>query len=195
MEHINVPLVFGRQDLGNRQEVYTHQEAAAPNQFYRMAGPNGLKQEVLAWIRNTAGNVHTGDRMTIILLGHGDEEGGLKVTTRGRNEVLGKSEVVAALSRLPQNVRVLIMVEACYSGSWGCIASQQQAGANDTLIEAAGRSDEKSENWYSGSWTFRCSLFGMAWLREITTHPEGRITQHISRIKEESAIAEFLRDY
>lgn len=57
--------------------------------------------------------------------------------------------------------------------------------AQDILVEAASSATELSCNYLSGSGQHRCSLFGCAWVNEVTTHPDGRVTRHRQRIEEE----------
>ncbi|KAJ5248221.1 hypothetical protein N7489_002452 [Penicillium chrysogenum] len=59
-----------------------------------------------------------------------------KTTGHAEREFISKAEMIAALSILPPNVRLLIANEACYSGSWATI--DPDLGANrDVLIETA----------------------------------------------------------
>lgn len=181
---VGYPLVFGREDLGSRTVVYTHQEAAGIP-FYHLAGAS-LKNSIITWISNAAADMCPGDRMVLVLLGHGTAKGDMILSTRGRTEVLTKSEIIVSLRWLPRNVRVTVMNESCYSGSWSEVASNVgDGGKRAVLAENACEHNELSWNYYSSSGRFRCSLFAVAWLNEITTNAEGRVSQHISRIKEE----------
>ncbi|KAJ5713577.1 uncharacterized protein N7483_010758 [Penicillium malachiteum] len=177
------PFVFGRDDLRERVQIYDNQEARTP--FYQLE-TGGLKSHILHWVRNVSHHVSSGDRIIIVLIGHGDEKAG-DVTLypqHGAQEFLSKAEMVATLSFLPPNVRLLIVNEACYSGTWATIAPD--VGANrEVLIESAATIDQKSWAYKSGSGRSRCSLFGAAFVEELTTYPEGRISQHRSRIVDE----------
>lgn len=184
MDMIGFPLVFGREDLGDRTVVYTHQEAAG-TRFYHLAGAS-LKNTIMAWIGNAAAVMRPGDRLVLIFLGPGNSAGDLTLTSQGRTELLSKSEIVVALKQLPRHVRVTIMNESCYSGSWGDVSLNVGDGKKrDVLSENACQHDERSWNYYSSSGIYRCSLFAAAWLNEITTNSEACISHHISRIMEE----------
>ncbi|OQE24035.1 hypothetical protein PENFLA_c010G02059 [Penicillium flavigenum] len=96
------------------------------------------------WIGNVSGRVGPGDRIEIVLIGHGDEEDHA-VTLYPRHaerEFLSKAETIAALSILPPNVRLLIVNEACYSGSWATVAPDLGA-QRDVLVETAATVGEK----------------------------------------------------
>lgn len=97
---------------------------------------------------------------------------------------LTKSETVAALNLLSRVKGVTILNEACHSGHWTDVASRAGVG-RDALVECASQADEKAWNWFSGSGHCRCPLFAIAWTRDTTVHPDGRVSQHITRIEEE----------
>lgn len=127
MEVVNFPLVFGREDLGGRRVVYTRAETLNP--FYTMASQNGLKHDLLAWIRSKANILQPHDRVLIVFVSHGQRGGGnLMLVSRGRYEFLTKSEVIAALNVLPMNTRITILNEACYPSHWVDVAPQTRAG-------------------------------------------------------------------
>ncbi|KGO47995.1 hypothetical protein PEX1_062180 [Penicillium expansum] len=177
------PFLFGREDLRDRVQVYDTQEAITP--FYRLEA-NGLKSHVMHWIRDVSRHIGTGDRIVIVLIGHGnlEKQAVILCPQRGEVEHLTKAEMIAALSTLPPNVRLLIVNGACYSGEWATIAPEIGT-QRDVLVETAATIGERSWVYTSGSGRNRCSLFGAAFVEEITTHPEGRISQHRSRIVDE----------
>lgn len=153
--------------------------------FYRLEA-NGLKSHVMNWIRNVSSQVGTGDRIIIVLLGHGaqKENAVTLYPQHAEIEFLSKAEMIAALSVLPPNFRLLIVNGVCYSGSWATIAPEIGA-QRDVLVETAATVGEQSWTYTSGSGRNRCSLFGAAFVEELTTYPEGRISQHRSRIVDE----------
>ncbi|KUM55788.1 hypothetical protein ACN42_g11449 [Penicillium freii] len=181
------PFIFGRDDLRERVQVYDSQEAMTP--FYQLEA-YGPKSHILQWIRDVSNNVGDGDRIIIVLIGHGSQRKSSVTlySQRGPAQYLSKAEMVAALAVLPPNVRLLIVNGACYSGTWATIAQDigaQQGSRRDVLVETAATIGEKSWTYVSGSGRNRCSLFGAAFVEEITTHPEGRISRHRSRIVDE----------
>ncbi|KAF5858872.1 hypothetical protein ETB97_003621 [Aspergillus alliaceus] len=177
------PFLFGREDLRERVPIYDSQEAMRP--FYRLEA-HGLKSHIMNWIRNVSSQVGPGDRIIIVLIGHGNQGDGAVTLypQHAKQEFLSKAEMIAALSVLPPNVRLLIVNEACYSGTWATIAPEVGA-QRDVLVETAATLGEQSWSYTSGSGRNRCSLFGAAFVEELTTHPEGRISQHRSRIVDE----------
>lgn len=65
-------LRFGGVDLGRPSEpVYTQAEGASAAHFYRLAGPGGLKNDILSWIRDARRSVNRGDRVIIYICAHG----------------------------------------------------------------------------------------------------------------------------
>lgn len=172
------PLLFGRDDLGRRIEIYTKEEAKRP--FYRIIR-QGLKEEVARWIRRVSANLQTGDRLAIIFVAHGHRWNHGVILS---GESLTKAEMRAALSVVPSGVRILIINEACFSGMWTDLATELGT-KNDIVVETASRVKEKSYSYRSASDKYRCTLFGAAFVHEIGTYPEGRISQHYARIKSE----------
>ncbi|GAB1202640.1 hypothetical protein APSETT445_001261 [Aspergillus pseudonomiae] len=184
LDTINGPLIFGRADLGSRYPVYDKEEATQ-NRFYQMPSPQGLKHDVLQSIRNISTRVNAGDRVLLVFIAHGEEEtANLQLYTRGRQAFLSNAEVMSAIRTLPPNVRLNIVNEACYSGAWTAIAENANR-RQDVLVEAASRHDQEAYFYSSPSLKYRCSLFAVAYLRELSTYPEGRIVEHHRRIKEE----------
>lgn len=177
------PLIFGRDDLRERVPIYDSQEATRP--FYRLED-HGLKSHIMDWIGNVSGQVGPGDRIIIVLIGHGIRDSGAVTLypQHAQKEFLSKAEMIATLSFLPPNVRLLIVNEACYSGTWATVAPELGA-QRDVLVETAATVGQKSWSYTSGSGRNRCSLFGAAFIEELNTHPEGRISQHRSRIVDE----------
>ncbi|CAG8183130.1 unnamed protein product [Penicillium nalgiovense] len=177
------PFLFGREDLRERVPIYDSQEAIAP--FYQLE-THGIKPHIMNWIGNISGRVGPSDRIIIILIGHGHAKNHAVTLypQHAEREFLSKAEMIAALSVLPPNVRLLIVNEACYSGSWATIAPDL-GPQRDVLIETAATVGEKSWADSSGSGRNRCSLFGAAFVEEITTHPEGQIFRHRRRIVDE----------
>lgn len=92
--------------------------------------------------------------------------------------------MLAALSVLPRDVRLLIINEVCFSGKWATMAPDL-GPEREVLIETSATFGERSFTYTSGSGRNRCSMFGAALTEELTTHPEGRISQHRSRIVDE----------
>lgn len=165
------------------QKSTTENEAINP--FYNLVGPDGLKEKVISWIRNVSSCAKAGDRIIIILIGHGQPNtANVVLNSRAGQEYLTKTEISASLQNLPSGVRVMLVNEACYSGAWAPIALD--AGARqDIIVKAASPVGEPSFNFQSKSGQPRCSLFACAYVEELNTYPEGKIAQHCSRIKEE----------
>ncbi|KNG91340.1 hypothetical protein ANOM_000503 [Aspergillus nomiae NRRL 13137] len=130
-------------------------------------------------IRNVSNQVGPGDRITVVLIGHGTQRDGAVTLypQHAKQEFLSKAEMIAALSVLPPDVRLLIVNEACYSGTWTMIAPEVGT-QRDVLVETAATLGEQSWSYTSGSGRNRCSLFGAAFVEELTT-------QHHSRIVDE----------
>ncbi|KAJ5622524.1 hypothetical protein N7528_005756 [Penicillium herquei] len=169
------PFVFGRDDLRERVQIYDEEEARTP--FYQLK-TSGLKSHILDWVKNVSHQVSSGDRIIVVLIGHGDERTS-GVTLYPQH---GAQDCYPLF--LPPNVRLLIVNEVCYSGAWTTITPN--IGANrDVLVKSATTIGERSWAYRSGSGRNRCSLFGAAFVEELTTHPEGRISQHRSRIVDE----------
>lgn len=101
----------------------------------------------------------------------------------GVNEVLTQVEIYTKLDGLIPGVRLLLVNEACYSGSW-TEAIRQPRGA-ELLHEAASRKNEISYDYRSTSDNIRCSLFAAAFVQELENNPEGQIRQHTKRIAAE----------
>ena len=130
----------------------------AQNSFCQLAGQEGLTHNVLRRIRDFSHCLHAGDRVIIVFVGHGQKGSGNIILSSQRGlEYLTKAEVLASLYSLPPNVRVLLVSEACYSGSWTTITSD--AGAR--------RHGERSYNCDSGSGAIRCPLLRAAFIQEF----------------------------
>lgn len=115
------PLLFGRDDLRKRTEVYNVTEATNP--FYRLVGAEGLKEPIIRWIRNVSHRAKAGDRIIIVLIGHGQTDtANVVLNSRYGKKYLTKTEISASLSTLPDNVLIMLVNEACFSGSWAPIA-------------------------------------------------------------------------
>lgn len=140
---------------------------------------------MLTWIRNVSSVVRPGDRVIIIFIAHGTPDAELVLKSRVGTEPLTSTEVTASLSTLPCDIRFLIVNEACYCGSWSTIATDIGDRRGFLVERASTHPGERSCNCRSASGKCRCSLFTTAWVEELTTYPEGRITQHYARIKEE----------
>lgn len=143
------PFLFGREDLRERVPIYDSQEAMRP--FYRLE-TRRLKSHIMKWIRNVSGQVGPGDRIIIVLIGHGDKANGAITLfpQHAQHEFLSKAEMIAALSVLPPNIRILIVNDACYSGTWATIAPEVGA-QRDVLVETAATLDEQAWTYTSGS--------------------------------------------
>jgi hypothetical protein len=131
------PFLFGREDLRERTEIYDTAEAANP--FYHLVNgaDQGLKETIVNWIRNVSDRVKAGDRIIIILIGHGQaDSASVVLNSRVGKEYLTKTEISTSLSALPPLVRVILVNEACYSGTWATVAIDTSAG-RDVLVEAA----------------------------------------------------------
>ncbi|KAB8262541.1 hypothetical protein BDV32DRAFT_147463 [Aspergillus pseudonomiae] len=170
------PFLFGREDLRERVPIYDSQEAMRP--FYRLEA-HGLKSHIMDWTRNDSNQVGSGDRSMIVLIGRGTQRDGAVTLCHqhAKQEFLSKAEMIAAVSVLPPNVRLLIINEACYPGTWATIAPEVGT-QRDVLVETAATLGEQSWSYTSGSGQNRCSLFGAAFVEEPTT-------QHHSRIVDE----------
>ncbi|KAJ9230278.1 hypothetical protein DTO169E5_8513 [Paecilomyces variotii] len=163
------PFLFGREDLRARVPIYDSQEAMRP--LYRLEA-HGLKSHIINWIRFVSGQVRPGDRIIIVPIGHGNQRDSAVTLSpqHVKPEFLSKAEMVGALSILPPKVRLLIVNEACYSGTWATIAADVGA-QRDMLVETAATLGERSWTYTSGSGRDRCSLFGAAFVEELTTYP------------------------
>lgn len=172
------PLLFGRVDLGRHIEIYNWEEAKRP--FYKIVHEN-LKKEVLDWMQKVSKKVQTGDRITIILIAHGSKHGhGIILGSQS----LTKKEVTSALSIMPDGIRILIVNGGCFSGMWVDLA-RELSPKKDIMVETAATKDQKAWNYRSASDGYRYTLFGSAFAHEISTYPEGHISQHRLCIQEE----------
>lgn len=90
------PFLFGREDLRARVPIYDSQEAMRP--FYRLEA-HGLKPHIMNWIRFVSGQVRPGDRIIIVLIGHGNKKDGAITLSpqHAKPEFLSKAEMVGAL--------------------------------------------------------------------------------------------------
>lgn len=110
------------------RHISVYDTIEAQNSFCQLAGQEGLKHNVLRRIRDFSHCLHAGDRVIIVFVGHGQKGSGNIILNSQRGlEYLTKAEVLASLYSLPPNMRVLLVSEACYSGSWTTITSD--AGA------------------------------------------------------------------
>ncbi|KAJ6109426.1 hypothetical protein N7486_001661 [Penicillium sp. IBT 16267x] len=75
------------------------------------------------------------------------------------------SNMIGTLAVLPPNVRLLIVNEACYSGTLDTIAPDIGA-QRDVLVETAATLGEQSWSYKSGSGRNRCTLFGAAFVED-----------------------------
>lgn len=66
------PFLFGREDLRDRIQIYDDEEAMTP--FYQLED-RSLKLLTLDWGRSTFAQVRAGDRIIIVLIGHGNSDG------------------------------------------------------------------------------------------------------------------------
>lgn len=179
-------LKFGREDLNRpRQDVFTRHEANGPeSRFYQLIQRRMFKRRILSWFEDIKSSARKGDRIVIILCAHGQSEtGDVILKCGGVNEVLTQVEIYTKLDGLIPGVRLLLVNEACYSGSW-TEAIRQPRGA-ELLHEAASRKNEKSYDYRSTSDNIRCSLFAAAFVQELENNPEGQIRQHTKRIAAE----------
>lgn len=92
-------------------------------------------------------------------------------------------EISTKLDGLVPGVRLLLVNEACYSGSWA--EAMRQHRDSKLLYEAASEKNKKSYNYRSTSDNVRCSLFAAAFGQELEINPEGQIRQHTKRIASE----------
>lgn len=100
------PLVFGRDDMKVRIQVYDSNEAQNP--FYQLSGSGGTKHLVLNWIKNVASRLRPGDRVVLVFIAHGERNSTNVILHNGSHgsEHVTRTEVIAALSILPTGVRV-----------------------------------------------------------------------------------------
>ncbi|KAJ9191643.1 hypothetical protein DTO164E3_8751 [Paecilomyces variotii] len=103
--------------------------------LYRLEA-HGLKSHIINWIRFVSGQVRPGDRIIIVLIGHGNQRDSAVTLSpqHAKPEFLSKAETVGALSILPPKVRLLIVNEACYSGTWATIAADGRISQNRSRI-------------------------------------------------------------
>ncbi|ODM22966.1 hypothetical protein SI65_00555 [Aspergillus cristatus] len=181
--YMSGPLKFGRDDIRTPIRVYDNTEAQTP--FYQLSGAGSTKQLALTWIRNVASRLKAGDRIILVFVAHGEQGSTHLILNNGTHgrELLTETEIIAALSSLPAGVRVLLINEACFSGGW-TTAAPDLGPTRDVMVETASTVNEPAPNYRSASGRFRCSLFAAAYIEELTTYAEGRISQHRTRIKE-----------
>ena len=103
--------------------------------------------------------------------------------TQSWTEYLSKTELGMSLTGLAAGTRILIVNEACYSGSWTTLSPDLHG--KHVLVEAASPIRGLSCNHRSASRVARCSLFGAAFVQELSVSPEGRIREHTTRIASE----------
>ncbi|KAJ5983223.1 hypothetical protein N7481_005322 [Penicillium waksmanii] len=140
------PFLFGREDLRDRIQIYDDEEAMTP--FYQLED-RSLKLPTLDWVRSTSAQVRAGDRIIIVLIGHGNSDGYIELNPQhGPVEFLAKAEMLAALSVLPRDVRLLIINEACFSGKWATMAPDL-GPERDVLIETSTTFGERSFTYTS----------------------------------------------
>lgn len=178
-------LKFGREDLNRtREEVFTRHEANGPeSHFYELVQRGMFKRRILSWLEDVKCSARKGDRIVVIICAHGQSDGGVILKSRGFNEVLTQVEISTKLDGLVPGVRLLLVNEACYSGSWA--EAMRQHRGSEVLYEAASEKCKKSYNYRSTSDNIRCSLFAAAFVQELEINPEGQIRQHTKRIASE----------
>jgi len=102
----------------NRRVVFSKDE---PN-FMTHAVPHQLKQRFLDAITGIAAKADDGERIMIIIVGHGNSSGEVGIGTVSESlsddEVLTREEVEAVLAPAKDGVEVTILTTACYSGLW-----------------------------------------------------------------------------
>lgn len=84
------------------------------------------------------------------------------------------------LDGLVPGVRLLLVNETCYSGSWG--EAMRQHRGSEVLYEAASEKNKKSYNYRSTSDDVRYTLFAAAFVQELKINPKGQIRQHTKRM-------------
>ena len=180
-------LRFGREDLGwQREDVYTRSEGATANQFYQLVPPRSFKRTIFDWLENEKAKAVGSDRLVLVFCAHGQEYScNVVLETQGepRPELLSKTELGNSLAGHAAGVRILIVDEACFSGSWTTLSPDLPG--KQVLVEAASSIGGLSYNHRSASQMVRCSLFGVALLQELSVSPEGRIREHTTRIASE----------
>lgn len=179
MHYCGRVLKYGRDDLGSRREIVLTWDEPDLYEVLHV----GLRDKIVEWISNVARIIQADESVIIFIAGHGSQDdGSVQLAVSQGMEYLTIQDINLALQALPINVRVLVVNLACFSGQWGSLASTP---GRDVLVEASTGSNEVSLNYRSGSGEFRCSVFGQAYVNDITTFPDGIISDHGRRIREE----------
>ena len=129
MKVIGGPITFGRDDLTGEELVYSKNEPS----FYEVVTMN-FKERVLDWVKTKASLMTGDDCMIVILIAHGSRRGLIGLETAQGYEYLTVNEMSEALNTPPRDTRLLLVNEACYSGSWIAATSGL---TNAVLFEAA----------------------------------------------------------
>lgn len=178
-------LLFGRDDLRDRVQVYDHDEAQSP--FYQLSAPHCTKHLALSCIRNIAPRLRPGDHVILVFTAHGQRDTNIILHNGPLGiEYLTKTEAIAALSILPASIRILLVNEACYSGGW-TTAAPVLGDTRDIMVETASATNEKASNYRSFSLTKvpLLSLLPRHIWRSLPPILRAGISQHCTRIKEE----------
>ena len=170
--------------LADNVKTYIPDRRGPLSTLYQLVAPRTFKQTIFDWLENVKSRAVSGDRLIPVFCAHG-LTGSCKVvlSTQSWFEYLSKAELGTSLAGLAADMGVLIVNEACYSGSWTTLSPDLHG--KEVLVEAASPKGGLLYNYRSASSITRCSLFGAAFVQELTVSPEGRAREHTTRIASE----------
>lgn len=175
MKVIGGPITLGQHDLTGEELVYSKKK----NPHFMMWSPWTWKRGL--WIGPQKASALTiGDRIIVILILHSSQQGLIGLETAQGYEYLTVNGISEAPKEFPRDARLLLVNEACYSGSWVAATSGLK---NAFLFEAASSGFTISHNHRSTSGVFCCSYFGHAFMSEDF----GKCSQElwkVSRVRE-----------
>lgn len=120
------------------------------------------KDEVLRWMENKAQDAKPGSIVTIILIGHGDENG---IYIGGKP--LNPSNLAAVCAKFQTNVQINLVIKACSSGAFA--KAFRIVGLTNLYLHTS--SKDEAEKSYSDrrsvSGRLRNSLFGAAFVETL----------------------------
>jgi hypothetical protein len=82
--------------------------------FTTRVEPEVLTQTFLQHIRDAASNAREGERIFILVLTHGDEDGMVEIG----EQLVSREEVEGCFARAPRGVKVTILLTSCLTSLW-----------------------------------------------------------------------------